>query len=216
MQNSNKSLNILKRFYDSKRNILRELTATQFLCVWNNYDVDGNGYIDKNELEKFLINLVEISSKNKKKLVRQYILILKKHASTNNTLLLSLQDLSKDCIENLKVNFLNLYDKDLNGKITIDEMASILPVDESFLTLFEHENEVESISDFLKIWRKCDRDASGYIDKSELKEFIRSLLIQHKPNLIIKDEKLNDYSYALMTIYDKNHDGRLQFNEMLK
>lgn len=70
MHNSNKRLNILKRYYDPKKNVLRELTATQFLYIWNNYDTDGNGYIDKNELEKFLTNLVEIASKSKKKLVR--------------------------------------------------------------------------------------------------------------------------------------------------
>lgn len=95
-------------------------------------------------------------------------------------------------------------------------MASILPVDESFLFLFQRENQVESVAEFLKIWRKFDRDGSGYIDKSELKEFIRSILYQNKPSVLIKNEKLNDYAYVLMTIYDSNNDGRLQFNEMLK
>ncbi|VDI37123.1 Hypothetical predicted protein, partial [Mytilus galloprovincialis] len=53
-----KSTNFLRQFRDLKTREFKQITAAQFMDVWNHYDDDGNGYIEGKELDGFLVELV--------------------------------------------------------------------------------------------------------------------------------------------------------------
>ncbi|XP_016111151.1 secretagogin-like, partial [Sinocyclocheilus grahami] len=64
------------------------------------------------------------------------------------------------------------------------------------------------------IWRKYDADSSGYISAVELKGFLKDLFLQHKKN--IPSRKLDEYTNTMMSIFDKNKDGRLDLNDLAR
>jgi calretinin len=58
---------------------------------------------------------------------------------------------NESTILELKKAFLEAYDDDSNGKITLEELAEILPTDQNFLLLFRHKNQTVSTSEFMKV-----------------------------------------------------------------
>ncbi|KAL5021915.1 hypothetical protein ScPMuIL_001070 [Solemya velum] len=50
--------NFLRQFRDLKTREFKQITAAQFMDVWNHYDTDGNGFIEDKELDDFLLELV--------------------------------------------------------------------------------------------------------------------------------------------------------------
>ncbi|XP_043091975.1 secretagogin-like [Puntigrus tetrazona] len=90
----------------------------------------------------------------------------------------------------------------------------ILPQDENFLLIFRREAPLDSSVEFMKIWRKYDADSSGYISAVELKSFLRDLFHQH--NKQITTSKLEEYTDTMMSIFDKNKDGRLDLNDLAR
>ena len=48
----------MRQFRDSESRELKQLTAQQFMEVWEHYDDDGNGYIEDGELDGFLREFV--------------------------------------------------------------------------------------------------------------------------------------------------------------
>jgi Ca2+-binding EF-hand superfamily protein len=82
-----------------------------------------------------------------------------------------------------------------------EEMAEILPTEESFLFLFRRENLFESSVDFMKVWREFDIDNSGFIESDELKRFLSKIIQANKSNANlnnITDEKLNEYTDSIV------------------
>nr|XP_046191558.1 secretagogin-like isoform X2 [Oncorhynchus gorbuscha]XP_046193711.1 secretagogin-like isoform X2 [Oncorhynchus gorbuscha] len=63
-----------------------------------------------------------------------------------------------------------------------------------------------------EIWRKYDADSSGYISAVELKGFLKDLFQQH--GKAVSSSKLDEYTDAMMKIFDKNKDGRLDLNDL--
>lgn len=45
--------NFLRQFRDKDSRELQQLSAAQFMKVWEHYDEDGNGYIEGTELDGF-------------------------------------------------------------------------------------------------------------------------------------------------------------------
>uniref|UniRef100_A0A8C7LEY2 Secretagogin n=1 Tax=Oncorhynchus kisutch TaxID=8019 RepID=A0A8C7LEY2_ONCKI len=88
----------------------------------------------------------------------------------------------------------------------------ILPQDENFLLVFRREAPLDNSVDFMKIWRKYDADSSGYISAVELKGFLKDLFQQH--GKAVSSSKLDEYTDAMMKIFDKNKDGRLDLNDL--
>lgn len=42
--------NFLRKFRNEKTNELKNISATEFMEIWNHYDADGKALIDKNQL----------------------------------------------------------------------------------------------------------------------------------------------------------------------
>lgn len=87
---------------------------------------------------------------------------------------------------------------DTNGKLTVDEMAELLPVDENLIFLFQRNNPLHSSAEFLQIWCKFDTNLSGSIEPCELEDFIKFILSK-KDDCCINGKKLFEYRYAIVS-----------------
>ncbi|XP_056135013.1 calretinin-like [Lampris incognitus] len=168
---------------------LAEMTASQFLQIWNHYDSDGNGYIEGKELENFFQEL-EVARRG------AGVVSDPTHAAFR---------------EKLK-EFIASVDQNADGRIELAELAQILPTEENFLLCFRQ--FVGSSAEFMVAWRKYDTDRSGYIESNELKGFLSDLL--KKANRQYDEKKLNEYTQTILKMFDLNGDGKLGLSEMAR
>uniref|UniRef100_A0A674CAV2 Calbindin 2a n=1 Tax=Salmo trutta TaxID=8032 RepID=A0A674CAV2_SALTR len=154
---------------------LAELSATQFIDIWNHFDTDGNGYIEGKELENFFREL-EISRKG------------------------AGVDPSNSTFKEKMKEFMQKFDKNADGRIEMSELAQILPTEENFLLCFRE--FVGSSSEFMAAWRRYDTDRSGYIEANELKGFLSDLL--KKANRHYDDQKLHEYTQTIVSLFSLN------------
>lgn len=186
------SSNFLRQFRDKDSRELQQLSAAQFMKIWEHYDEDGNGYIEDNELDGFLREFVE---------------------SVNNVDS-GPEVVSDEMMTELRECFLEAYDDNKDGKIEIRELAQLLPMEETFLLLFRFDNPLDSSVEFMKLWHQYDADGSGSIEADELKNFLRDLLKEAKKSQEVSEDQLIQYTDTLLNVYDSNHDGKLQLSEM--
>ncbi|CAG0912211.1 unnamed protein product [Notodromas monacha] len=189
-----KCQNFLRQFRDAESQQLKKLTANQFMEVWNNYDSDGNGYIEGTELDGFL---------------REFV-------ASVNSVDVGPEAVSDSMLAELKECFMEAYDDNQDGKIDIRELAQLLPMEQNFLLLFRFDNPLDSSVEFMKIWREYDKDNSGYIEADELKSFLRDLLREAKKINEVSEDKLIEYTDTILQVFDANKDGKLQLSEMAK
>ncbi|KAM4633042.1 secretagogin-like [Polymixia lowei] len=166
-----------------------KLDAAGFLEIWQHFDADDNGYIEGKELDDFFRHMVKRLSPQEK--------------------------VTEERVQKLKQRFMSAYDISADGKLQIQELANmILPEDENFLLVFRREATLDNSVDFMKIWRKYDVDCSGYISAQELKAFLKDLFLLHHKE--VSCDKLEEYTDAMMKIFDKNKDGRLDLNDLAR
>ncbi|XP_016348759.1 secretagogin-like isoform X1 [Sinocyclocheilus anshuiensis] len=165
------------------------LDAAGFLQIWQHFDADDNGYIEGKELDDFFRHMLEkLGPKDK---------------------------ITGERVQQIKKSFMSTYDLTSDVRLAIHELANmILPEDENFLLIFRREAPLDNSVEFMKIWRKYDADSSGYISAVELKGFLKDLFQQHKKN--IPSRKLDEYTNTMMSIFDKNKDGRLDLNDLAR
>ncbi|XP_040020303.1 secretagogin isoform X1 [Gasterosteus aculeatus] len=165
------------------------LDAAGFLEIWQHFDADDNGYIEGNELDDFFRHMM-------KRLGPE-------------------ENVTDERVQKLKQRFMSAYDVTADGKLQIQELANmILPEDENFLLVFRREAPLDNSVDFMKIWRKYDVDCSGYISALELKAFLKDLFQKHLKE--VSSDKLDEYTDAMMKIFDKNKDGCLDLNDLAR
>lgn len=189
-----KATNFLRQFRDLKTREFKQITAQQFMEVWNHYDEDGNGFIEGKELDGFLIELV--TSINREDVGPEV--------------------LSPTALEDAKQLVLNAFDENADGRIDIAELAQILPTEETFLLLFRRDNPLDSSVEFMKVWKDYDKDRSGYIEADELKTFLYDLLKRCKRQADVTEEQMISYTDTMLKLFDRNGDGKLQFSELAK
>jgi len=184
----------MRQFRDADSRELKQLTAAQFMNIWEHYDDDGNGYIEGTELDAFLKEFVGsvTSAESGPEVV------------------------SDAMLAELKECFLEAYDDNQDGKIDIRELAQLLPMEETFLLLFRFDNPLDSSVEFMKLWRRYDADNSGYIEADELKQFLGDLLKEAHKSQEVSEEQLIQYTDTMLQVYDSNKDGKLQLSEMAK
>ncbi|XP_075998519.1 calbindin 2a [Genypterus blacodes] len=166
---------------------LAEVTASEFLDIWKHFDNDDNGYIEGKELESFFREL-EIARKG-----------------------VGVDPSNPSFREKMK-EFMAKFDMNKDGRIELSELAQILPTEENFLLCFRQ--FVTSSTEFMLAWRQYDSDRSGFIETAELKGFLSDLL--EKANRRYDDEKLQEYTQTILTMFDLNKDGKLGLSEMAR
>ncbi|CAL8075932.1 unnamed protein product [Calicophoron daubneyi] len=186
--------NYLARFKDKSSETLRMFTAAQFVEVWNHYDADGNGYIEGSELDNFLKEFIQSVFADE----------------------VGNEAITDEDLELMKKEFMNTFDENADNRIELSEMAKILPTEENFLLLFHRDNPLDSSVEFMRVWKRFDKDRSGFIEADELKEFLRHLIEEAKPNAQIDESKLIEYTTSVLELFDQNKDGKLQLSEMAR
>ncbi|XP_055347695.1 calbindin-32-like [Paramacrobiotus metropolitanus] len=178
----------------TKNGELVPLSADAFQQIYLHYDRDGNGYLERDEIDKFL---------------KDYL----------NSSLIGLGEQTRvtdEEAQELRGMFMEEFDENKDGRISLRELTSILPVEESFFVMFRHDNKWEKGTDYMKIWKKYDRDMSGYIEIDELKTFLRDVVQRANPNQPVKEDRLDEYTRMIMEAYDTNKDGKLGMSELAK
>ncbi|KAM8840419.1 secretagogin-like isoform 1-T1 [Spinachia spinachia] len=176
----------------------RSLDAAAFLQIWQHFDVDDNGYIDGKQLDGFFRHMLDTFG-------------MKTEETT--------KEMTEDGIRGLRDRFMSAFDTAADRRLQIQELAIVmLPEEENFLLLFRRETPLDNSVEFMRIWRSYDSDSSGYISATELKVslqgFLQDLFLQHRKS--ITPEKLEVYTDAMMKMFDKNRDGRLDLNDLAR
>ncbi|XP_075255380.1 secretagogin-like isoform X2 [Convolutriloba macropyga] len=162
------------------------LTCHEFSLIWQQFDRDRTGYLEGDEIKSFFKELI---------------------TSGND------RAISQEALNEMIRTYMDAYDVDGDGKISISELGEILPVEESFLLIFQHEQELTSVQ-FMEIWREHDKDRNGFIDSHELKSFLHSLL--KKKSAHVPKDRLEEYAQTILQMFDRNNDGRLGLQEMAR
>jgi len=165
---------------------MKNLSSYDFYQAWSKYDSDNSGFIEDKEVELFL---------------KEFLVNLAGMSSTDA--------LSPAGLKELASAFLQEHDKNKDGKISIEELSSILPTDQNFLMVFRYNNPLNSSEDFMIAWKKYDSDKSGYIEAGELEGFLKDVLKNPK----MDSKTIADYTKNLLEIFDSNKDGKLSLGE---
>ncbi|XP_022097579.1 secretagogin-like isoform X2 [Acanthaster planci] len=178
-------VNFLQKYPDLKDN--KRITADKFSEIFLHYDTNDSGYIDDEGLDKFFRDLLMTTTQ---------------------------ASITPELVEDLKECFMESYDDAKDGRIAITELANILPTDENFILLFRLTENLTSSVELMTLWKKYDKNKSGYITKQELGAFIKDLLAHHDKR--VSDTKIEEYVQGMLKIFDKNNDGHLSLTEMAK
>uniref|UniRef100_A0A8C9T3U1 Calbindin 2 n=1 Tax=Scleropages formosus TaxID=113540 RepID=A0A8C9T3U1_SCLFO len=203
---------------------LAELTASQFLDIWQHFDADGNGYIEGKELENFFRELE----------------IARRGAGVDPS--------NANFKEKMK-EFMQKFDKNADGRIEMSELAQILPTEENFLLCFRQ--FVGSSSEFMAVSKNvCDKDlflsqgflsdllkkANRHYDDQKLHEYTQTILkmfdlngdgklglsemarlLPVQENFLLKFQgiKLTSEQFnAIFAFYDKDGNGYIDEQEL--
>ncbi|KAL3308636.1 hypothetical protein Ciccas_012827 [Cichlidogyrus casuarinus] len=183
--------NFLATFRDKETKQFRTVECAEFLKLWQHYDQDGNGYLENEELDKFLEELVSSITETGKS-----------------------ECLSKAALELLKENLLEAYDEDEDGRIDLHEMAKILPMKDELLAIFDPLNKIKSSIEFIHIWRRFDQDNNGFLEGQEVTGLVRMLF--ERVGKQLSEQQLQESVDVILKLFDSDKDGRLRMQELSK
>lgn len=154
--------------------------------IWTNYDRDGSGYIEADELKSFLNDLLKES----------------RGVPVGEEKIIEYTD-----------TILQIFDSNRDGKLQLSEMARLLPVKENFLnrSAFKGASKVTK-DDIERVFVLYDRDQNGTIENEELKGFLKDLLELVKKDYDAHD--LAEFQEAILRGCDFNKDGKINKKEL--
>ncbi|XP_024083994.1 calbindin-32 isoform X3 [Cimex lectularius] len=161
-------------------------SSVEFMKIWREYDSDGSGYIEADELKNFLRDLL-------------------KEAKVN--------DVSEDKLIEYTDTMLQVFDANKDGRLQLSEMAKLLPVKENFLTrqIFKGATKLTK-EDIEKVFSLYDRDNNGTIENEELRGFLKDLLELVKKDYDTQD--LAEFEETILRGVDYNQDGKINKKEL--
>ncbi|KAK8779717.1 hypothetical protein V5799_018943 [Amblyomma americanum] len=154
--------------------------------IWREYDTDGSGYIEADELKNFLKDLLREAKKD---------------------------SIEEDKLIEYTDTLLQIFDSNKDGKLQLSEMAKLLPVKENFLcrSAFKGASKLTR-EDIERVFALYDRDKNGTIENEELKGFLKDLLELVKKDYDAQD--LEEFQEAILRGCDFNKDGKISKKEL--
>lgn len=161
-------------------------SSVEFMKIWREYDTDGSGYIEADELKNFLRDLL-------------------KEAKIN--------DVSEDKLIEYTDTMLQVFDANHDGRLQLSEMAKLLPVKENFLCrqVFKGATKLTK-DDIERVFSLYDRDNNGTIENEELRGFLKDLLELVKKDYDATD--LREFEETILQGVDYNKDGKINKKEL--
>lgn len=162
-------------------------SSVEFMKIWREYDADGSGYIEADELKNFLRDLLTEAQRDK--------------------------EVSEDKLIEYTDTMLQVFDANRDGKLQLSEMSKLLPVRENFLCrqVFKGPT-VLSKDDIERVFALYDRDNNGTIENEELRGFLKDLLELVKKDYDAQD--LLDFEETILRGCDFNRDGKISKKEL--
>lgn len=164
-------------------------SSVEFMKIWREYDTDGSGFIEADELKNFLKDLLKEAKK------QEY------------------QSIDEDKLIEYTDTLLHIFDTNKDGKLQLSEMAKLLPVKENFLcrSAFKGCSKLTR-EDIERVFALYDRDKNGTIENEELKGFLKDLLELVKKDYDARD--LMEFQEAILRGCDFNRDGKINKKEL--
>ncbi|KAH9394661.1 Calbindin-32 [Tyrophagus putrescentiae] len=166
-------------------------SSVEFMKIWREYDTDGSGYIEADELKNFLKDLLREAKRD---------------------------TLDEDKLIEYTDTLLQLFDQDKNGKLNLSEMAKLLPVKENFLCRQSFKGATKLTKEEIEsVFALYDRDKNGTIENEELKGFLKDLLeLVKKASTDIDYDAtdLQEFQKAILSGCDYNKDGKINKKEL--
>lgn len=162
-------------------------SSVEFMKIWREYDTDGSGYIEADELKNFLRDLLKEAKK--------------------------INDVSEDKLIEYTDTMLQVFDSNKDGRLQLSEMAKLLPVRENFLCrqVFKGATKLTK-DDIERVFALYDRDNNGTIENEELRGFLKDLLELVKKDYDAQD--LLDFEETILRGVDYNQDGKINKKEL--
>ncbi|XP_069676469.1 calbindin-32 isoform X1 [Periplaneta americana] len=162
-------------------------SSVEFMKIWREYDTDGSGYIEADELKNFLRDLLKEAKK--------------------------INDVSEDKLIEYTDTMLQVFDANKDGRLQLSEMAKLLPVKENFLCrqVFKGATKLTK-DDIERVFSLYDRDNNGTIENEELRGFLKDLLELVKKDYDAQD--LQDFEETILRGVDYNQDGKINRKEL--
>ncbi|VEN49315.1 unnamed protein product [Callosobruchus maculatus] len=166
-------------------------SSVEFMKIWREYDTDGSGYIEADELKNFLRDLLKEAKK--------------------------INDVSEDKLIEYTDTMLQVFDSNKDGRLQLSEMAKLLPVKENFLCRQVFKEGMEGATkltkdDIERVFALYDRDNNGTIENEELRGFLKDLLELVKKDYDAQD--LLDFEETILRGVAYNHDGKINKKEL--
>lgn len=166
-------------------------SSVEFMKIWREYDTDGSGYIEADELKNFLRDLLKEAKK--------------------------INDVSEDKLIEYTDTMLQVFDSNKDGRLQLSEMAKLLPVKENFLCRQVFKEGFEGATkltkdDIERVFSLYDRDNNGTIENEELRGFLKDLLELVKKDYDAQD--LLDFEETILRGVDYNQDGKINRKEL--
>ncbi|XP_013781590.1 calbindin-32-like, partial [Limulus polyphemus] len=157
--------------------------------IWREYDTDGSGFIEADELKNFLKDLLKEAKKE------------------------GYNPIDEDKLIEYTDTLLQIFDTNKDGKLQLSEMAKLLPVKENFLcrSVFKGCSKLTR-EDIERVFALYDRDRNGTIENEELKGFLKDLLELVKKDYDAQD--LGEFQDAILRGCDFNRDGKINKKEL--
>ncbi|XP_054164548.1 calbindin-32-like [Oppia nitens] len=161
-------------------------SSVEFMKIWREYDTDGSGYIEADELKNFLKDLLREAKR---------------------------ESIDEDKLIEYTDTLLNIFDANKDGKLQLSEMAKLLPVKENFLcrSAFKGASKLTK-EDIERVFALYDRDKNGTIENEELKGFLKDLLELVKKDYDAQD--LGEFQKTILSGCDYNRDGKINKKEL--
>uniref|UniRef100_A0A3P8V081 Secretagogin n=1 Tax=Cynoglossus semilaevis TaxID=244447 RepID=A0A3P8V081_CYNSE len=159
--------------------------SVDFMKIWRKYDVDCNGYISVQELKGFLQDL------------------LKQHK----------KQMSPEKLEKYTDTMMQVFDKNKDGRLDLNDMARILFLEDNFLLQFKLDasSKEERKKDFEKIFNHYDLNKTGELEGPEVDGFVKDMM---ELFLRISGPELDKLREIMLRHCDVNKDGKIQRNEL--
>ncbi|CAK1543571.1 unnamed protein product [Leptosia nina] len=162
-------------------------SSVEFMKIWREYDTDGSGYIEADELKNFLRDLLKEAKK--------------------------INDVSEDKLIEYTDTMLQVFDSNKDGRLQLSEMAKLLPVKENFLCrqVFKGATKLTK-DDIERVFSLYDRDNNGSIENEELKGFLKDLLELVKKDYDAQD--LLEFEETILQGVEYSSEGKISRKQL--
>uniref|UniRef100_A0A3B3Q538 Secretagogin n=1 Tax=Paramormyrops kingsleyae TaxID=1676925 RepID=A0A3B3Q538_9TELE len=108
---------------------------------------------------------------------------------------------------------MNIFDRNKDGQLDLNDLARILALQENFLLQFKIDvSQKERKRDFEKIFAHYDVSKTGALEGPEVDGFVKDMMELVKPSIGATD--LDKFRQVLLCHCDMNRDGKIQKSEL--